>query len=163
MNLKYIDYFTQEENVSLNRLKQMLYLADWFNCLKYDYKLTNFEYKFEYNLIDAKGIYKLLSYDNDLTYKEGKILKIKNSGIKHEYNENELEILNFVKEKTKDKYGMELLKYTYSSYPISAPYRNLVLDLEKIAREYLLTECNKQSIACKKELKNLEKDNDFSR
>lgn len=150
MNLKYIDYFTQEENVSLNRLKQMLYLADWFNCLKNDTKLTNFEYKFEYNLIDAKGIYKLLSYDNDLTYKEGNILKIKNSGIKHEYNENELEILNFVKEKTKDKYGMELLEYTYSSYPINAPYRNLVLDLEKIASEY-------------KELKNLEKDNDFSR
>ena len=62
MNLKYIDYFTQEENVSLNRLKQMLYLADWFNCLRNDTKLTNFEYKFEYNLIDAKGIYKLLSY-----------------------------------------------------------------------------------------------------
>lgn len=148
MNLKYIDYFTQEENVSLNRLKQMLYLADWFNCLKNDIKLTNFEYKFEYNLIDAKGIYKLLSYDNDLTYKEGNILKIKNSRIKHEYSENELEILNFVKEKTKDKYGMELLEYTYSSYPISAPYRNLVLDLEKLSIEY-------------KELENQKKENDF--
>lgn len=146
-NLKYINFFTKDKEISFNRLIGLLYLTDWFNCILNDKKLTTFNYEYQHSHIKIKGLSKLLSYD-DLIIKENIYDKVKNDGKEYKYTENELKLLDFVVDKTKDKYGMELFDYMCSTYPIQAPYRNTMLDLEKLSIEY-------------KELENQKKENDF--
>ena len=59
-NLEIIKYLTLNDIVSQNKLEKQLYLVDWFNCLKYDSQLSNFEWKSD-DGPRAKGLNKLIN------------------------------------------------------------------------------------------------------
>lgn len=140
-NLEIIKYLTLNDIVSQNKLEKQLYLVDWFNCLKYDSQLSNFEWKSD-NGPKAKGLNKLI-HDNDDILKviEKNNIKYINFELselnKIEINDNDKLIIDYVLTKTKDMDISKLTDYVFSSYPFQSPIRFYDLDLEKLALEYI--------------------------
>ncbi len=132
-NLKYIDFFTKDKAINEDKLILLIYLSDWQSCLEYDKKLTTFEYIEIFNVPTIKNFDKYINYNNYLEFGG----KIKNSEIKHEYNNEELKVLNFVKEITMGKTIQELKDYIGNLYPFNTlqRYKDL-LDLETLSNEY---------------------------
>lgn len=139
-----IYYFIQNnKNITNNKIEKLLYLADWFYTLKYDEKLFK-EIVWESNngpklkrlnilLLDDNNINSNLKQEflNSKTY----ILSL-NNNLEIKLDSDIIDILEFVQNKSQNFDYDSLTTYVFGSYPFQAPYRNTILDLEELSREY---------------------------
>ncbi len=143
--------YPNKQELSKARLTKMVYLADWYNALKYKEQMTDISWYFDHYGPYVTDVYKEVVDDSKLSiintknqYGSNKqLIEMKNTNNDFFSNTNRLslqstEILNKVIEDTKLLYWNDFIQFIYSSYPIKSSvkynYLNLV-DLAKLCRE----------------------------
>lgn len=137
--LEVLKYLTLNNPISKNKLEKILYLIDWFSCLKYQRKITKFEWKSE-NGPKAKNLNKLINDSNIFIIEEKneiKYIKFQENNLnKIKINNEDKLIIDYVLEKTKNMNIKNLNEYAMSSYPFQSSTRYYDLNLEELAKEY---------------------------
>lgn len=143
----FVEFYPYKDELSKTRLTKMVYLADWYNALKYGDQLTDIEWYFDHygpyvvDVYDAvKDDQRLLIKDDLTAYGSPKqVVVLKESHFeflfKSRLDESTVKILKQVIEDTKLLYWTDFIQYVYSTYPINSNHRYTKLNLSKLAIE----------------------------
>ena len=133
----------KNDKISLNRLEKLLYLSDWFFTLLYEKELFSNEWEFSHNG-PTINLLNFLNTNNFLIENNAKneIINKFEISIKDYCNQSiqllneEKKIIDYVISKTKDLLFDDFINYIYATYPIQAPERNKIMNLNKLSKEY---------------------------
>lgn len=137
-------HYPHSEELSNSRLTKLVYLADWVSALADERQLTNIEWLFNHygpyveDVKNAVLISHNFSFHNDYNMFGSNKNMIKFYGNDNDINlsDRDIQILNFVINKTERQYYNEFVDYIYSTYPVQSQNRYSHLDLVNLAREY---------------------------
>lgn len=137
-------HYPHKRELSKARLTKLVYLADWFSALIFRRQITNINWIFNHYGPYVDDIARTVSYNNNFrvinTFTQFNTEKsiIYYIGRKDNItiSNDEVSILNFVIEKTKNFYFDEFIDYVYSTYPISSNERYSELNLVQLAEQF---------------------------
>lgn len=150
VRLKYIiRYFAEnyphQDDLSKARITKMVYLADWYNCLKNCRQLTDIEWYFDHYGPYVADVYEEVVKDHRLVVVNGvnqygspkQTIKLRHNHLdiifRNRLAPETIEILDEVIEDTKAFYWSEFIDYVYNTYPIKHSKRYSKLNLQKLA------------------------------
>lgn len=140
-----IYYFLQESWELPNaRITKLVYLLDWEYSLKYGQQLTDIDWFFDYYWPFVRDIENVVLKNTDLfnvkTYTNFLWNSSKFFSVKWkqyiDLEQNTIELMKGIMQKTKNLSFNEFIKYVYSTYPIYKTRQFDKLELVKLAKEF---------------------------
>jgi len=137
--------YPHQQELSKARLTKLVYLADWFSSLVKQQQMTHISWIFNHfgpyvdDVVDAvlnNPISFSIQHTSTRFGTDKFLISYTDSCRNINLHNDEIEILNFVINKTKGMYFDEFIDYIYSTYPIVAEERYATLDLVSLAQEY---------------------------
>ncbi len=138
-------YYPHNRELSKARLTKLVYLSDWFSSLIFRRQLTNIEWVFNHYGPYVDDVVRVAQYSpyfrivNTITHFGTEKSIIYYLGTEEDIllTEDEIKILNFVIDRTRNLYFDEFIDYVYSTYPIASKERYAYLNLVELANEYI--------------------------
>lgn len=145
--LSYICYnYPHKNELSKSRLTKMVYLADWKSAIDRGSSITNIEWKYDFYGPFVEEIFELVLNDQDFIvvissnkYGDKKHIINLRVGVTpsiKELTKSDIEILDYVIEKTKTLFYNDFIQLVYSTYPIIKSEQFSTLNLIDIAEAY---------------------------
>jgi hypothetical protein len=137
--------YPHQQELSKARLTKLVYLADWFFSLVKQKQMTHISWIFNHfgpyvddviNAVLNNPMLFNIQHTNTRFGTDKLLISCTGSCDNINLHNDEIEILNFVINKTKDMYFDKFIDYIYSTYPIAAEQRYATLDLVSLAQEY---------------------------
>ena len=137
--------YPHKQELSKARLTKLVYLADWFSALVKRQQMTNITWVFNHygpyvddvvNVVLNNPVSFSIQHTNTRFGTDKYLISYIDSCNNITLDNDEIEILNFVINKTKDMYFDEFIDYVYSTYPIKSEQRYSTLNLVSLAQEY---------------------------
>lgn len=133
-----------KEPISINKYKQLFYLADWFHALVDKETMTKLKWTYRYYLdtpnleilLDNSYLFTRTIRRNEFINNQIKEYSYAASIVNINLTEREKQILDCVIEKTKDFYYNDLVSYVTSTYPFKRETMYFELDLYESGIEY---------------------------
>jgi hypothetical protein len=138
-------YYPYKSELSKARLTKLIYLADWKYALSKSTQISPIRWYFDrygpfvYDVLDeAKDDSRFRVEKSETMYgSEKEVIRLIDEDVDAlGLATDEIETLDFVINKTKDKNWSEFLRLVYSTYPIATQSKFSNLDLSVLAEEY---------------------------
>ncbi|MCK8104653.1 Panacea domain-containing protein [Pseudoalteromonas sp. 2CM36K] len=139
--------YPHKSELSKARLTKLVYLADWYSALMKNRRMTDIDWVFNHYGPYVDNITDLANLDSEFSITPQKtsyggdkyVISYNGKSVDSTFDDDELNILNTIINKTKSMYFNEFINFVYSTYPISSNERYSRLNLEKLAEQYRTT------------------------
>lgn len=137
--------YPNQQELSKTRLIKLIYLIDWKNCLQYEVQLTQINWRFDHYGPYVEDVMNIIYEKNNFFGVEeytnaygGRSIRVKliDKKYKPDLSKKEIEVINFIINKTSPLNFNELINLVYSTYPIKSNPKYSNLDLVEEAKQY---------------------------
>ncbi len=136
--------YPYKNELSKARLTKLVYLADWHSAIVNRHQISDIQWKFNHYGPYVEDVVRIAErhYAFDIVqthncYGSGKtVIRIMDENYSTNLTRGEIQILEYVIEKTEQLNFNDFIELVYSTYPVVSSRRGDFFDLVKLAEEY---------------------------